>query len=310
MRRPQSPPDRGVPRRHPDRRRRRGRLADQRHPARGQPHDPRPAAASSAWCCSNAAAPGWCRPARRCRSMPRSSAPSSGSSASPRWRPSCARGAPASCASPPCRRWPTASCRASSASSCRSGRSSTSCCPAWCRMPCWRRWRQGNATWASPRPRWSMPPSSASACRPRPSSPCCPTATGWRARSGCGRRDFEGENFISLGPSTLSRFRIDRVFAEHGVTRILRIETPLSEIACALAGSGAGVVLCEPFTATEYATRGIVVRPLRAADRLRVRGPPRLPIAACRRWRASSSTASAPTSRRSCRARAARPWRA
>jgi DNA-binding transcriptional LysR family regulator len=74
-------------------------------------------------------------------------------------------------------------------------------------------------------------------------------------------RDFEGENFISLGPSTLSRFRIDRVFAEHGITRILRIETPLSEIACALAGSGAGVVLCEPFTATEYATRGIVVRP-------------------------------------------------
>ena len=74
-------------------------------------------------------------------------------------------------------------------------------------------------------------------------------------------RDFEGENFISLGPSTLSRFRIDRVFAEHGITRILRIETPLSEIACALAGAGAGVVLCEPFTATEYSTRGIVVRP-------------------------------------------------
>jgi DNA-binding transcriptional LysR family regulator len=74
-------------------------------------------------------------------------------------------------------------------------------------------------------------------------------------------RDFEGENFISLGPSTLSRFRIDRLFDEHGVSRILRIETPLSEIACALAGSGAGVALCEPFTATEYATRGIVARP-------------------------------------------------
>ena len=97
-------------------------------------------------------------------------------------------------------------------------------------------------------------------------------------------RDFEGENFISLGPSTLSRFRIDRMFAEHGITRILRIETPLSEIACALAGADAGVVLCEPFTATEYATRSS------------------LPIAACRRWPASSSTASAPTSRRSCAA--------
>ena len=41
----------------------------------------------------------------------------------------------------------------------------------------------------------------------------------------------------------------------------MRIETPLSEIACSLAGSGAGVALCDPFTATEYATRGIVVRP-------------------------------------------------
>lgn len=73
--------------------------------------------------------------------------------------------------------------------------------------------------------------------------------------------DFEGENFISLGHSTASRFRIDRVFADHGVTRIMRIETPLSEIACSLAGSGAGVTLCDPFTAREYATRGIVVRP-------------------------------------------------
>ena len=74
-------------------------------------------------------------------------------------------------------------------------------------------------------------------------------------------RDFEGENFISLGPSTLSRFRIDRVFAEHGVTRILRIETPLSEIACSVVASGVGVSLCEPFTASEYSTRGIAVRP-------------------------------------------------
>ena len=73
--------------------------------------------------------------------------------------------------------------------------------------------------------------------------------------------DFEGENFIALAPSAVTRFRVDRVFAEYGVTRVIRIETPLSEIACALAGAGAGVALCEPFTATEYATRGIVARP-------------------------------------------------
>ena len=43
--------------------------------------------------------------------------------------------------------------------------------------------------------------------------------------------DFEGESFISLGPSALSRFRIDRMFADHDVNRVMRIETPLSEIA-------------------------------------------------------------------------------
>lgn len=74
-------------------------------------------------------------------------------------------------------------------------------------------------------------------------------------------KDFAGESFVSLGHSSLSRFRIDRVFAEHSVERILRIETPLSEIACSLVASGAGVSLCEPFTASEYSTRGIVVRP-------------------------------------------------
>ena len=74
-------------------------------------------------------------------------------------------------------------------------------------------------------------------------------------------KDFEGENFVSLGPSTVSRFRADRLFSEHGVKRIQRIETPLSEIACALVASGVGVALCEPFTAHEYSTRGIVVRP-------------------------------------------------
>lgn len=34
----------------------------------------------------------------------------------------------------------------------------------------------------------------------------------------------------------------------------------MSEIACTLAGSGVGVALCEPFTATEYSARGIVAR--------------------------------------------------
>ncbi len=51
-------------------------------------------------------------------------------------------------------------------------------------------------------------------------------------------KDFEGESFVSLDRSSISRFRVDRVFAEHGVARVMRIETPLSEIACSLVAAG------------------------------------------------------------------------
>jgi DNA-binding transcriptional LysR family regulator len=73
-------------------------------------------------------------------------------------------------------------------------------------------------------------------------------------------RDFAGEPFIALGPTTPSRFRIDDLFSRHGVARRIRVETPLSEIVCGLVASGLGISLCDPFTAAEYATRGVVAR--------------------------------------------------
>ena len=41
---------------------------------------------------------------------------------------------------------------------------------------------------------------------------------------------------------------------------MLRVETALSEIMCGMVSSGLGVALCDPFTAQEFATRGVVVR--------------------------------------------------
>jgi DNA-binding transcriptional LysR family regulator len=73
-------------------------------------------------------------------------------------------------------------------------------------------------------------------------------------------RDLAGEPFISLGHSTVVRFRIDTVFADNDVERVMRVETPLSEIACALAAAGIGIAICDPFTAREYAPRGLAVR--------------------------------------------------
>lgn len=78
-------------------------------------------------------------------------------------------------------------------------------------------------------------------------------------------RDFAGESFVSMGPSSVSRFRVDAVFADHDVRRVMRVETPLSEIACALVAAGVGVSICEPFTASEYAARGIVALPFEPA---------------------------------------------
>lgn len=76
-------------------------------------------------------------------------------------------------------------------------------------------------------------------------------------------RDFHGENFISLNHSTQSRRQVDTIFANHGVSRIMRVETPLSEIVCGLVASGLGVGICDPFTAREFSNRGVVARPFR-----------------------------------------------
>jgi DNA-binding transcriptional LysR family regulator len=73
-------------------------------------------------------------------------------------------------------------------------------------------------------------------------------------------RDFEGETFVSLSAGSTSRHLIDQAFDRDDVRRALRVETSLSEIMCGLVSSGLGVAICDPFTAREFAGRGVVVR--------------------------------------------------
>jgi DNA-binding transcriptional LysR family regulator len=73
--------------------------------------------------------------------------------------------------------------------------------------------------------------------------------------------DFAGESFISPVPSTLLRFRIDSVFSNAGIKRQMRVETPLSIIACALVAADVGLAIVDPFTAREFEGHGIVLRP-------------------------------------------------
>jgi DNA-binding transcriptional LysR family regulator len=73
-------------------------------------------------------------------------------------------------------------------------------------------------------------------------------------------RDFEGETFVSLSAGSSSRHLIDQAFNRDDVRRVLRVETSLSEIMCGMVSSGLGVAICDPFTAQEFESRGIVVR--------------------------------------------------
>ncbi|MGY8667204.1 LysR substrate-binding domain-containing protein [Bradyrhizobium sp. UFLA05-109] len=73
-------------------------------------------------------------------------------------------------------------------------------------------------------------------------------------------RDFEGETFISLSAGSASRHLVDQVFHRNDVRRVLRVETTLSEIMCGMVSSGLGVAICDPITAKEFATRGVIVR--------------------------------------------------
>ena len=73
-------------------------------------------------------------------------------------------------------------------------------------------------------------------------------------------RDFEGETFISLSAGSSEPTSVDQVFHRDDVRRVLRVETSLSEIMCGMVSSGLGVAICDPFTAQEFESRGVVVR--------------------------------------------------
>lgn len=73
--------------------------------------------------------------------------------------------------------------------------------------------------------------------------------------------DLEGEPFISLGSSDLSRFAIDNVFHGRGITRILRIQATQSEAACAFVAEGQGVAVVDPVTVFDYQDPRIVFLP-------------------------------------------------
>ena len=75
--------------------------------------------------------------------------------------------------------------------------------------------------------------------------------------------DLQDMPFISLTRDQIDRHNLDRVFEQSGVTRRIIAETQVNAVICDLVARGMGVGLVDPFTAVDFADRGIVAVPFR-----------------------------------------------
>lgn len=72
--------------------------------------------------------------------------------------------------------------------------------------------------------------------------------------------DLRGERFVSLGPESGIRQRINLAFEDAGVPINLVIESQLSATVCAFVRAGAGVALVDPISASEFLSQGLIAR--------------------------------------------------
>jgi DNA-binding transcriptional LysR family regulator len=67
--------------------------------------------------------------------------------------------------------------------------------------------------------------------------------------------DLAGEPFISFGESSVTRTRVDQLFEERGIQRIMRIEATTAPAVCEFVIRGVGVSLCDRLPAEPWAGR-------------------------------------------------------
>ncbi len=82
--------------------------------------------------------------------------------------------------------------------------------------------------------------------------------------------DLEGETFISFSSATLFRIRVDRVFDQRGINRMLRFEARTAEIACNLVAEGAGVSIVGTWDIPAVRRKEIAIQPFEPALPLRM----------------------------------------
>lgn len=74
---------------------------------------------------------------------------------------------------------------------------------------------------------------------------------------------LHGERMIALSAHTLSRYLLDDELSNAQVVPQVVIETPDSNMACAMAAAGQGIALVSEFSAAPFIPQGVAVRPLR-----------------------------------------------
>lgn len=79
------------------------------------------------------------------------------------------------------------------------------------------------------------------------------------ARPAVRAEDLEDENLIM--PSTRVYGRHAMELALQGIRRHQAIETPLSHIGCVMVAEGMGLAIVDPFSASDFVERGVVLRP-------------------------------------------------
>ncbi|HEV3178762.1 MAG TPA: LysR substrate-binding domain-containing protein [Stellaceae bacterium] len=75
--------------------------------------------------------------------------------------------------------------------------------------------------------------------------------------------DLRDLPFIALARDQVGRHMIDRVFERAGTPHKVRAETQVNAVICDLVRRGLGVGVVDPFTAADFAGRGIVTLPFR-----------------------------------------------
>jgi DNA-binding transcriptional LysR family regulator len=72
--------------------------------------------------------------------------------------------------------------------------------------------------------------------------------------------DFEGETFISQAPNDPIRHRLDEVFRQYGVNRVMSLDANDSWTICCLVREGLGVTIVNPLNALYLAGAGVELR--------------------------------------------------